>query len=80
MRNYWATGILKKPFRNTGYQKIIYYIVESEILKIYSEIFSISSQSSENIDHATFSNLLLSVHEISQYFAWDYIISSIYLI
>jgi hypothetical protein len=38
----------------------IYYIVESEIL---SEIFSISSLAlvHEDIDHVTFSNLLLSV-------------------
>ena len=41
-----------------------YYIVESEMLKIHSEIFSISSPIfiSEDIDHVTFSNLLLSVN------------------
>jgi hypothetical protein len=42
---------------------IVYYIVESEILKntdseIFSMIFTIYS---EDIDHVTFSNLLLSV-------------------
>jgi hypothetical protein len=50
------------------------YIVESEILKNTQwDIFHIFT--SEDIDHVTFSNLLLIKREISQFFAWDYIIN-----
>ena len=44
----------------------IYYIVESEI-------FSISLLVHEDIDHMTFQ--FAFEHEISQFFAWDYIIN-----
>jgi hypothetical protein len=51
------------------------YSIESEILKnTQRDIFHICT-SEEDIDHMTFSNLLLSVSEISQFFAWDYIIN-----
>jgi hypothetical protein len=63
-------GILKRHANVLEALTKFYFIVESEILKnTQRNIFHIFT--SEDIDHVTYSNLLLSV-KFHNLFAWDY--------